>query len=123
MHFGYKVVYKSNRFRAIAQHIEKAVARIIFEEAQNAASIARQLAPVLTGNLRDSIAIEIPKSGNMLSVRVVASAPYAAFVELGTVNTEPQPFLGPAMQAVRDNLINRLLKLESQLPAELAKAA
>lgn len=57
--------------------------------AESAAAKARDMAPVLSGTLRDSIQAE----GN----RVVADAPYAAAVELGTTDTAPQPYMRPAI--------------------------
>lgn len=53
---------------------------------------ARRLAPVNTGALRSSIGSDI----DGLSVDVGASARYAQYVEEGTSDTAPQPFMRPA---------------------------
>jgi HK97 gp10 family phage protein len=49
---------------------------------------AKTRVPVLTGTLRDSIGPDEDGYG--------AGAPYAPFVEFGTSDTAPQPFIGPS---------------------------
>ena len=49
----------------------------------------RARAPIDTGTLRASI--QVTADG------VVASAPYAGYVEYGTADTSPQPFAGPTV--------------------------
>lgn len=53
----------------------------------------RSTAPVLTGELRDSIAVE--GQGNERDV--VAASAHAAFVEFGTSTAPAQPFFRPAL--------------------------
>lgn len=55
---------------------------------------AKALAPVDTGNLRNSITTAV--QGDGLRAAVVATASYAPFVEQGTSRQAPQPFMGPA---------------------------
>lgn len=55
---------------------------------------AKQLAPVDTGMLRNSITTAV--SGDGLTASVVATASYAVFVEFPTSRTAAQPFMGPA---------------------------
>jgi HK97 gp10 family phage protein len=57
------------------------------------------------GTLRDSIGTERPlrKGSEGDTVRVVARVFYAQFVELGTRNMSPQPFLRPAAAKYRQN--------------------
>lgn len=62
-----------------------------------AAGIARVLVPVVTGKLRDSIDAQLAEPGE---ARLLASAPYAAFVEFGTSEMAAEPFLAPAVEAV-----------------------
>ncbi len=50
---------------------------------------AKRYAPVDTGRLRNSI----HREGDS----IVVSAPYAGYVEFGTRNMAPQPFLRPAL--------------------------
>ena len=55
---------------------------------------AKKLAPVDTGNLRNSITTVVSNGG--LTAGVVATASYAYWVEAGNSRTSPQPFMGPA---------------------------
>ena len=63
------------------------------DTAARVAAAARANAPVLTGELRDSIEVE--------GTDVVARAAHAPHVELGTVDQAAQPFLSPAVEAER----------------------
>lgn len=55
---------------------------------------AKEIVPVRTGRLRDSIVAS--KSGKG-EAEVTASAPYSIFVEMGTSRAPAQPFLRPAL--------------------------
>lgn len=59
---------------------------------------AKRLAPVLTGDLRNSIDVLGVQDG---VGRVGATVDYAAFVELGTRRAPAQPYLAPAAQRAR----------------------
>ncbi len=58
--------------------------------------MARELCPVRTGRLRDSIS---SARESALRYVVVAAAPYSGYVEFGTRRTSPKPFMGPAVKA------------------------
>lgn len=62
--------------------------------AQEIAETARSMAPVATGALRDSIAVN-PEG-------VYIGAPYAVFVEYGTSRSPAQPYVRPAMDEVKE---------------------
>ena len=68
--------------------------------------------PVDTGYLRSTAFAEVLRQGIAVALVVGAGASYAAFVELGTIHTEAQPFIRPAY----DYLV-------SQLPAVLQAEA
>jgi HK97 gp10 family phage protein len=53
------------------------------------------MAPVQTGKLRDSIHYE---QLNKLHYQIGSDLPYAVYVEYGTRNMAPQPFLLPAVR-------------------------
>lgn len=53
---------------------------------------ARRFAPVLTGALREGIVVE----GHGLTASVVSTIRYADYVEYGTSDTAPQPYMRPA---------------------------
>lgn len=71
---------------------------------------AQKNAPVLTGELRDSIRI----TGSRLTRNVTARAPYAFYVEFGTSDTSPQPYLFPAGDRGEEQLLNRLAEIASE---------
>lgn len=65
------------------------------------AETARTLVPVDTGRLRDSIDYRIGRDDKGPFVDVGATEIYAPFVEWGTVNMAPEPFLSTAAEAER----------------------
>lgn len=97
-----RVVKKSGDINKIAAHDRARIGRAMGETAQIAASVARQLVPVRTGALRDSIYVE--QRGD-LTFYVGASESYASFIELGTVFSPAQPFLRPAIEFARKDLL------------------
>ena len=86
--------------RAVGSLDEKVTAglEIIGEEI---VADAKAFAPVKTGRLRDSIGKRVAG----LNLEVYADADYAAYVEYGTGRTSPHPFLRPALEANRADLI------------------
>jgi len=60
--------------------------------AQETQRNARRFAPVLTGRLREGIVVEA--SG--LTATVISTVRYADYVEYGTSDTRPQPYMRPA---------------------------
>lgn len=60
--------------------------------AESHVSVAKQLAPVDTGFMRDHIKVVEDNRG----LSVVSEAPYSIYVEFGTVNSDAQPFFLPA---------------------------
>ncbi len=76
-----------------------AAADYIAATAEHVEAIAISLAPVgETGHLAQSIRSR-RFGNNKLKWEIVADAPYAAFVELGTIRMAAQPFLRPAVEA------------------------
>lgn len=73
------------------------------ETADAVAADAQRLAPERTGTLRRSIVTERLTRGGKESntVRVVARVFYAKFLEFGTRNMRPRPFMRPAANAHR----------------------
>ncbi|SRR6266487_4661685 len=70
-------------------------------------AIAKQLCPVDTGRLRNSI---LYHPGN-LSCTVDTNVFYSIFIELGTRHMSPRPFLYPAYQQAGQHLIDKLSTL------------
>lgn len=110
---GVKVT-KRNRIPELRRSLRPRAERILNNAAMQIASIARQLCPVDTGNLRDSIAIETfsgHRPGFGVAKRVVVGEFYAPFVEFGTSRMAAQPFLYPAFAAVKPNVIREMEKI------------
>lgn len=96
------------------------IRRIVEEAPQKAASdwieqdfkpAAKALAPVRTGELRDSIDGRVTKT----QATVFAAAPHAGFVENGTSLSPAQPYMEPALAQTKP-------KLKARIEAELKKA-
>lgn len=58
---------------------------------------ARELVPVDTGDLRNSIHVQNDKLGSI----VIAGTDHAAAVEYGTIKQEAQPYMRPAAASVK----------------------
>lgn len=72
---------------------------------------AKAGAPVLTGELRDSIHAVI----HGLSGEVVATADHAEYVEDGTSVMAPQPYMGPALQRNERPFVARLERVAGDI--------
>lgn len=83
----------SQRLEQAGSRISRAGRRNAGKWAKQGARIAARLAPVDTGELKASIGVQ--------GTDIVATARHAGFVEFGTVRMPPQPFMRPAVQAIR----------------------
>lgn len=95
------------QMQAYEKRVHQVASQTLAEHAEQVAEDARNLAPVDTGELRDSIGVV---KTDDLRYEVVAIAPYAADVELGTSKQAAEPFLFPAMEANRADLQVKLAK-------------
>lgn len=90
----------ADRLEQAAGDISLAGRSALFQASTKVVQTAKQLVPVRTGNLRDSIGLapgtEGGRTGTAL-VSVVATAPYAGYVEFGTVHMAPRPYMRPAL--------------------------
>lgn len=93
--------------------------------ASDIAAVAREHVPVVTGRLRDSIGTRrtMSKGQEGDTVRVEATAPYAQFVELGTRNMPPQPFLRPSAARYRQNTAAHYKTVRRRSAARKRRAA
>lgn len=73
---------------------------LVSQLAQDAAPIAEQAAPKLSGDLADSVTAEAGMVDGVATGRVNAHDFKAAWKEFGTQREAAQPFLRPAMEAV-----------------------
>lgn len=84
------------RLDALPERLMQLACQSALSAAEHAAAIARESAPVDTGELRASISSASTPDG----AAVTASAPHAPMVEYGTSKMPPRPFMLPAAHAV-----------------------
>jgi len=80
--------------------VEDAISKALEASALVVEGDAKNLAPVDTGNLRNSITHEVEGK----EARVGTNVEYAPFVELGTVKMAAQPYLNPALEKNKGNI-------------------
>ena len=99
------------KFAALSERMRKNIAEELNSGAASVVSLAKQLAPVDTGFMRDNI--EQTEEANPGSLRAVmeSAADYSAFVEYGTINMPEQPFFTPAFESGRKQVNNGLLRV------------
>jgi HK97 gp10 family phage protein len=95
---GISLVWKGPE---VSRHLRAKLAPRVKRAAERVAARARANAPVRSGDLRRSIAV-VP-TDNPLDFRIVATVPYASFVEFGASGHAANPFLRRALgESVND---------------------
>jgi HK97 gp10 family phage protein len=94
-----------NKLPAIAAAAKPLADQAVRTAAFATEGYAKNLAPVDTGNLRNTIAAGKERD---LVYRVTAHADYAIYVEMGTRNMSAQPYLEPALRQGEKHLTNAL---------------
>ena len=103
--------WTNNRLPEIQGKLPRVGREIAVEIAERVAEDARQLAPVRTGQLRDSIRVEATREG----AEVGTDVEYAPYVEYGHRGVPPHPFLGPAVEMHRRDAEELGADLEARL--------
>lgn len=94
-------------FRALSERTQPIAEREVRRAALEIQSTAKQLAPVDTGRLRNSIATEYADGG--LTARIGTNVEYAPYVEFGTRRGQrAQPYLFPAFEQEWPRFLARL---------------
>lgn len=83
----------------VESSVKEAISRALEICGGTAEGYAKQLCPVDTGNLRNSIS-HAPQGPNTESIGT--NVHYAPYVELGTSRMRAQPYLRPAVENHRD---------------------
>lgn len=109
-----------NRMPQLKGAMRRAAVKIANESAEEVLAISQQLVPVDSGELKASGHVE-NYAGSEDAKAVVYDAPHAVFVELGTENSPPQPFLAPAYEAVRSRMNRRFGQIEAGLGKEVGR--
>lgn len=101
---GFKFDQLSTRMRSgIAEELNGGV--------DSGVSLAKQLAAVDTGEMRDKIRRTETATPERLRAAYEAGADHSLFIELGTVNMMAQPFFTPAFENARHQVNNGLKRV------------
>ena len=95
--FAITVTVKSNRFGEVARRLQEVASVAVRKAALDIMTYARMVAPVLTGNLKNSIQVMIESATSAL---VVVGAAYGIYVEFGTRYMGARPYFMPAVEFV-----------------------
>lgn len=96
------------RLQALRGSLPQRTEQAVEAAARRIEGAAKGNAPVDTGTLRNSITVE--NSGTARR-KIGPTVDYGVFVELGTKNDRPQPYLKPAFDAVAPRLIDELKRI------------
>lgn len=103
-------------FKQVRERIEGAQGRAAERTGVWAAEEAQKLAPVDTGELRDSIAYLVRRVQTGYAIVITAGAEHALYVELGTSRMSAQPYLRPVLDKIGQ-------QYQTFLAEEMKKAA
>lgn len=105
------------RCRSLSRQAASAVAWGVVDAAEAVAAEARLRAPVDTGELRDAIVVEVrPSIGDRAEAAVVVDETrvegdyHPLFVEVGTSKMAPRPFLTPAAESKKVEVVRRVAR-------------
>jgi HK97 gp10 family phage protein len=98
------MVRSYNRFPQIIATLDPRVDVAVRLGAQAVEADARSRVPVDSGSLRDAIHTEKGEGGHLV-VAGDSNVFYGHLVELGTSRVPPRPFLIPALEARRDEIV------------------
>jgi len=98
--------------------LTNALAEALDEISEKIRDDAKSFAPVDTGALRKSIHVErkgklevsiVAGDGGVINPRTGREVDYAGYVEFGTSRASPQPYMQPALEKNRDEIL-RIVK-------------
>jgi len=90
----------------LEKNLNNNVQTAIINIAQKVVDTAKNIVPVRTGELRDSITYEVKEEG----VEIRAGADHASYVEYGTLRMQAQQFFFPSVNAHKQALIKEIDK-------------
>ena len=96
---------------ALSRQVRQDIAPVLNEGAESCVSMARQLAPVDTGYMKEHISQTEVATADELRATMESEADYSAFVEYGTVNMDSQPFFTPSFESAKRHVNNQLLRV------------
>ena len=99
--------------RENADTLTRRASQVVRKAALDTMADAKTLAPVDTGNLRNSITTDA-RQGDLVAV-VEATASYSAYIEWGTSKMRPQPFMRPAQDRNTGPFIDAISQLAEEV--------
>lgn len=97
---------KRVKFEDLAEELKNIAYNVVRDVVDTSVDQMKTLAPVDTGELRDSIGTQLTGTYKVI---IGASTEYAPYVEFGTETTQPQPFVRPTVDSI-DAIIKRALQ-------------
>ena len=91
------------------EHVAYQAPRVLVEHANRLAEVAKERCPRETGRLANSIWASVDMVG--LSAEIGPFAYYAAFVEYGTHEMAPRPYMAPALAEVEPGFLEAFAQL------------
>lgn len=107
------VTIKFNRFPEIAAAMPEKTKAVVAKTAFDVEAHAKNVVPVDTGALKNSISTEFENDG--LTAIIAPHMEYAAFVEYGTRRMSAQPYMTPAAEAVRPAFIGAMKQMLQEI--------
>jgi HK97 gp10 family phage protein len=113
------------KLRQLAPQTDRELAKAVAKGASEVAEAAKQLAPVNTGELRNSIGWQMDNSRVNIVATVAADAYYARWVEFGTKggalgSLPARPFMFPAYRLLKKRVQNRIGRAVSKAAKQVA---
>jgi len=96
------------RLEQIQVDMVAAAAQAVEISADEMAAMAKELCPVESGDLRESITASVSCTVTGVSATVSCGTPYGAYVEHGTDKMPARPFMYPAAKACEDKIRQRV---------------
>ena len=100
----------ANLISAILKGIDPALVNEMHTAVDEAVEDAKRRAPVRTGKLRNSIYGRVIVHKHGVEGQIVSPAPSGKFVEIGTSDTRPHPFMRPAANRARRQMPDHVKK-------------
>ena len=101
-----------NRFPEIAAKLPAETSAVVRKTAFDVEAHAKQVVPVDTGALKNSIATEMESD---TSATIAPHTEYAAYVEFGTYKMAAQPYMTPAAEVNRPKFESAMRQLLNRL--------
>jgi len=107
-----------DKLSRLDEKLKRALEEALEEIAEKIRDDAKSFAPVDTGSLRKSIRVEregelqfsvVAGDGGVINPRTGREVDYAGYVEFGTSRMSPQPYMQPALEKNKDEIL-RIVK-------------